>query len=44
MRSERVSLRRLGPLTNRALVAAVAVTATLQVLIVTVPFVRDLQE
>ena len=42
MRSERTSLRRLGLLTNRPLVAAVAVTVTLQVLLVVVPFLRDL--
>jgi P-type Ca2+ transporter type 2C len=42
MRSERVSLRRLGVLTNRALVGAVAVTVVLQVLLVAVPFPRDL--
>ena len=41
MRSERVSLWRLGPLTNRALVGAVAVTVALQVLLVVVPFARD---
>ena len=41
MRSERVSLWRLGPFTNRALVAAVAVTVALQVLLVVVPFARD---
>ena len=41
MRSERVSLWRLGPFTNRALVAAVAVTVALQVLLVIVPFARD---
>ena len=42
MRSERVSLRHLGILTNRALVGAVALTAALQVLLVSIPFVRDL--
>jgi Ca2+-transporting ATPase len=42
MRSERVSLRRLGPFTNRALVGAVALTAVLQVVLVAVPFLRDL--
>ena len=41
MRSERVSLRRLGPLGNRALIAAVAATVALQVLVVVVPFARD---
>ena len=41
MRSERVSLWRLGPFTNRALVGAVAVTVALQVLLVIVPFARD---
>jgi Ca2+-transporting ATPase len=41
MRSERVSLRRLGLLTNRSLVAAVALTVALQVLLVVVPFARD---
>jgi P-type Ca2+ transporter type 2C len=41
MRSERVSLRRLGPLTNRALVGAVALTVALQVVLVAVPFLRD---
>jgi Ca2+-transporting ATPase len=41
MRSERVSLRRLGPLTNRALVGAVALTIVLQVALVVVPFARD---
>ena len=38
MRSERVSLRRFGPFTNRALVGAV----TLQIPLVVVPFARDL--
>jgi P-type Ca2+ transporter type 2C len=42
MRSERVSLWRLGVLTNRALVGAVALTAALQVLLVAVPFLRGL--
>jgi Ca2+-transporting ATPase len=42
MRSERVSLGRLGPFTNRALVGAVALTVALQILLVTVPFARDL--
>jgi Ca2+-transporting ATPase len=42
MRSERVSLRRLGPFTNRALVGAVALTVALQILLVVVPFARDL--
>ncbi|HET9013275.1 MAG TPA: cation-translocating P-type ATPase, partial [Gemmatimonadaceae bacterium] len=41
MRSERVSLARLGPLTNRALVGAVALTVALQLLVVVVPFPRD---
>jgi len=41
MRSERVSLRRLGPFTNHALVGAVALTIALQVLLVVVPFARD---
>ncbi|MCW2666499.1 MAG: ATPase, P-type (transporting), superfamily, subfamily [Frankiales bacterium] len=41
MRSEQLSLRRLGLLTNRALVAAVALTAALQVLLVTVPVARE---
>ncbi len=41
MRSERVSLWRLGPLTNRPLVAAVAVTILLQVMLVIVPVARD---
>jgi Ca2+-transporting ATPase len=41
MRSERVSLRRLGPFTNRALVGAVALTVALQVLLVVVPVARD---
>jgi Ca2+-transporting ATPase len=42
MRSERVSLWRLGPFTNRALVGAVAGTVALQVLLVVVPFARDI--
>jgi Ca2+-transporting ATPase len=42
MRSERVSLRRLGPFTNRALVGAAALTVALQILLVTVPSARDL--
>ena len=41
MRSERVSLRRLGVFTNRALIGAVALTVALQVLLVAVPFLRD---
>ena len=41
MRSERVSLWRLGPFTNRALVGAVALTIVLQVALVVVPFARD---
>lgn len=41
MRSERVSLRRLGVFSNLALVGAVALTVALQVLLV-VPFPRDL--
>jgi P-type Ca2+ transporter type 2C len=42
MRSERVSLRRLGPFTNRALVGAVALTVALQILLVAIPLARDL--
>ncbi|WP_217914845.1 cation-translocating P-type ATPase [Miltoncostaea marina] len=42
MRSERVSLARLGLASNRAMLAAVAATAALQVLVVSVPFARDL--
>jgi Ca2+-transporting ATPase len=42
MRSERVSLWRLGVFTNRTLVGAVALTAGLQVVLVAVPFLRDL--
>jgi len=41
MRSERVTLRRLGPFTNRALVGAGALTIVLQVGLVVVPFARD---
>jgi Ca2+-transporting ATPase len=41
MRSERVSLRRLGAFSNRALVGAVTVTVVLQILLVVVPVVRD---
>jgi Ca2+-transporting ATPase len=41
MRSERTSLRRLGPFTNRPLVGAVALTIALQVLLVVTPFARD---
>jgi Ca2+-transporting ATPase len=41
MRSERISLWRLGPFSNRAMVGAVALTAALQVLLVAVPFLRD---
>jgi Ca2+-transporting ATPase len=41
MRSERQSLRRLGLLSNRALLGAVAVTVLLQVVLVAVPFLRD---
>lgn len=41
MRSETRPLWRLGVLTNRALVGAVALTVSLQVLVVTVPPVRD---
>ena len=41
MRSERVSLRRLGPFTNRPLVVAVAGTVLLQVLIVVTPIARE---
>jgi Ca2+-transporting ATPase len=44
MRSERVSLRRLGLFTNRALVGAVALTVALQVLLVAIPFVRDVMD
>jgi Ca2+-transporting ATPase len=42
MRSERVSLRRLGVLGNRAMLGAVGLTVALQVVLVTVPFPRDL--
>ena len=42
MRSERVSLRRLGVFTNRALVGAVALTVALQVLLVSVAPLREL--
>ncbi|MDQ1620205.1 MAG: Cation transporting ATPase, C-terminus [Actinomycetota bacterium] len=42
MRSESVSLRRLGPLTNRSLVGAVALTVALQILLVALPVTRDL--
>ena len=42
MRSERVSLWRLGLFTNRALVGAVALTAALQLILVSVGFLRDL--
>jgi Ca2+-transporting ATPase len=42
MRSERVSLKRLGVFTNRTLVGAVALTAALQILILAVSPVRDL--
>ena len=41
MRSERVSLLRLGPFGNRALVGAVALTIALQVALVLLPFARD---
>ena len=41
MRSERVSLRRLGVLGNRAMAGAVALTVVLQVLLVVVPVTRD---
>jgi Ca2+-transporting ATPase len=41
MRSERVSLRRLGPFGNRALLGAVALTVALQVVLVVLPFLRD---
>jgi Ca2+-transporting ATPase len=40
MRSERLSLRRLGLFGNRALVGAVALTVALQVALVVVPFLR----
>lgn len=42
MRSERVSLWRLGVFGNRAMVCAVSFTILLQVLLVSVPFARDL--
>jgi Ca2+-transporting ATPase len=42
MRSERISLWRLGPLTNRPLLAAVALTALLQILLVALPTARDI--
>jgi Ca2+-transporting ATPase len=42
MRSERLSLRRLGPFGNRALLGAVAVTVVLQVVLVVVPFLRGI--
>ena len=42
MRSELMSLRQLGVFTNRALVGAVALTVALQLLLVCVPFLRDL--
>jgi len=41
MRSERISLRRLGIFTNRALVGAVVLTVALQILLVVVPLTRD---
>jgi Ca2+-transporting ATPase len=41
MRSERVSLLRLGVFSNRALVGAVIVAVVLQVGLVVVPFIRD---
>lgn len=41
MRSERVSLARLGLFSNRALLAAVAVTLVLQVLLVLLPATRE---
>jgi len=41
MRSEQLSLRRLGVFTNRALVGAVALTVMLQILLLVVPFARD---
>jgi magnesium-transporting ATPase (P-type) len=40
--SESVSLRRLGPLSNRSLVGAVALTVALQILLVALPVTRDL--
>ena len=42
MRAEGVSLLRLGVLTNRPLIAAVTFTAALQLLLVSVPMLRDL--
>jgi Ca2+-transporting ATPase len=42
MRSERLSILRLGLFGNRALLGAVALTAALQVLLVVVPALRDL--
>jgi hypothetical protein len=42
MRSERVSLRPLGVFGNRALIGAAALTAALQVAVVSIPFARDL--
>jgi Ca2+-transporting ATPase len=42
MRSERVSVFTLGFFTNRALVGAVALTVVLQVLLVVVPWTRDI--
>jgi Ca2+-transporting ATPase len=42
MRSERISLWRLGPFSNRAMVGAVAVTVALQVALIVLPFMRDL--
>jgi Ca2+-transporting ATPase len=44
MRSERVSLRRLGLFTNRPLVGAVALTVVLQVVLVVTPFLRHVLE
>jgi Ca2+-transporting ATPase len=41
MRSERISLWRLGPLSNRAMVGAVALTVALQVGLIALPFTRD---
>jgi Ca2+-transporting ATPase len=41
MRSERVSLWRLGLFTNPPLIVAVAGTVALQVLVIAVPFARD---
>jgi Ca2+-transporting ATPase len=41
MRSERISLRRLGVFGNRALVGAVALTVALQIAIVAVPVARQ---